>query len=208
MARVGLDRDRIVATALDLVDDVGLDGLSTRLLAERLGVQSPALYWHFRGKSDLVEAMAEAMVRELPDAAASLAALASRPSAKAVEQWLVARAELFRRVLLSRRDGARIHAGSRPPAAQYPGVEAQLDALGRLGFTAAGAARVTVAISRFVVGWVLEEQADHPGDDVPPGADTYPLIAAAFTAFEQDDPHVTFTACLSGVVHGLARTRP
>ncbi|MHA3701136.1 TetR/AcrR family transcriptional regulator C-terminal domain-containing protein [Jatrophihabitans sp. YIM 134969] len=207
MPRAGLDQDVIVATALDLVDDVGLDRLSTRLLAERLGVQSPALYWHFRAKNDVVTAMAEAMMRQLPDAGTSLETLGPRPSVKAVERWLVARGEQFRRVLLSRRDGARIHAGSTPPAAQYPGIEAQLDVLRRLGFSAASAARVTVAISRFVVGWALEEQADHTGGSAPPAADAFPLIAAAFTALEHDDPDVTFTACLTSIVHGLVHAR-
>jgi TetR/AcrR family transcriptional regulator, tetracycline repressor protein len=208
MPRAGLDQDVIVATALDLVDEVGLDRLTTRALAQRLGVQSPALYWHFRARNEVIAAMADAMIRDLPDAAASLASLGPRPSRRSVEQWLIDRAEQFRRVLLSRRDGARIHAGSRPPAAQFGGIEAQLDALGRVGLSAAAGSRITVAISRFVVGWVLEEQADHAGDDAPPDAETYPLIAAAYSALQEADPDHTFTACVTGVVRGLMTTRP
>ena len=52
-----LDRDVILQAALSLLDEVGMDKLSTRLLAERLGVQQPALYWHFKNKRALLDAM-------------------------------------------------------------------------------------------------------------------------------------------------------
>lgn len=38
-----LEREAVVRVALALLDDVGLDGLTARRLAERLGVQNPAL---------------------------------------------------------------------------------------------------------------------------------------------------------------------
>ena len=45
-----LDRQQIVDAALDLLNEVGIDQLSTRLLAQRLKVQQPALYWDFASK--------------------------------------------------------------------------------------------------------------------------------------------------------------
>jgi len=53
-----LDTERIVAAAFAMLDDEGLDGLSMRALAGRLGVQAPALYWHFTSKNALLSAMA------------------------------------------------------------------------------------------------------------------------------------------------------
>ena len=50
----------VVAEALGLLDEVGLDAVSTRRLAKRLGVEQPSLYWYFRTKKDLLAAMAEA----------------------------------------------------------------------------------------------------------------------------------------------------
>jgi len=58
-----LDREVILETALGLLDEVGMDKLSTRLLAERLGVQQPALYWHFRNKRALLDAMNSELLR-------------------------------------------------------------------------------------------------------------------------------------------------
>ena len=48
-----LSRETVIRAALDLLNEVGVDGLSTRRLAERLGVQQPALYWHFKNKREL-----------------------------------------------------------------------------------------------------------------------------------------------------------
>lgn len=46
--------DRIVATALQLVDDEGADALSMRSLAQRLNSGTATLYRHFAGRADLV----------------------------------------------------------------------------------------------------------------------------------------------------------
>ncbi len=54
-----LQRDAIVAEARALVVAEGLEGLSLRRLAARLGVTAPALYAHVRDKQDLLRALAE-----------------------------------------------------------------------------------------------------------------------------------------------------
>ncbi len=59
-----LQPNTVIRAALDLLNEVGVDGLTTRKLAERLGVQQPALYWHFRNKRALLDALAEAMLAE------------------------------------------------------------------------------------------------------------------------------------------------
>ena len=50
-----LSRDRIVATALDLLDAHGLDGLTMRRLADRLGAGVMSLYWHVDNKEDVLD---------------------------------------------------------------------------------------------------------------------------------------------------------
>ncbi len=47
-----LDRETVIQAALELLNEVGVDNLTTRKLAERLKVQQPALYWHFRKALD------------------------------------------------------------------------------------------------------------------------------------------------------------
>ena len=46
--------DRIVSTALQIVDDDGADALSMRTLAQRLDSGTATLYRHFTGRADLV----------------------------------------------------------------------------------------------------------------------------------------------------------
>ena len=53
--RPRLTRAAVVDRALALVDKSGLDALTIRKLATELGVTPMALYWHFRGKDELLQ---------------------------------------------------------------------------------------------------------------------------------------------------------
>ncbi|WP_426574664.1 TetR/AcrR family transcriptional regulator [Aquihabitans sp. McL0605] len=57
--RPPLQRDAIVDAARELIVTGGLESLSLRRLAARLGVTAPALYAHVRDKQDLLRALAE-----------------------------------------------------------------------------------------------------------------------------------------------------
>ncbi|HSP65977.1 MAG TPA: TetR family transcriptional regulator [Candidatus Deferrimicrobium sp.] len=58
----GLSRDAVIQAALDLLDSVGVEGLSMRAVAERLGVRAASLYWHLRDKEQLLDSVAEAIL--------------------------------------------------------------------------------------------------------------------------------------------------
>lgn len=58
-----LSRAEIVQAALELVDEVGLDGLTMRRLADRLGASPMGLYRHVRNKEDLVRALIDRTMR-------------------------------------------------------------------------------------------------------------------------------------------------
>lgn len=60
-----LSRERIVATALALVDEEGLAAVSTRRLAAELGVSGPSLYNHFTGKDEILDAVADTVVAQV-----------------------------------------------------------------------------------------------------------------------------------------------
>jgi len=55
----------VVDRALALADKLGLDALTIRKLATALGVTPMALYWHFRGKDELLGALAERVWSEI-----------------------------------------------------------------------------------------------------------------------------------------------
>src|SRR5207342_2203840 len=62
--RGSIDRGTIVKVALKLLDRYGIEGVSTRKVAEALGIAGPSLYWHFSSKRVLLDHMAEAMLAD------------------------------------------------------------------------------------------------------------------------------------------------
>ncbi|RUZ76092.1 TetR family transcriptional regulator [Mesorhizobium sp. M7A.F.Ca.US.006.01.1.1] len=50
-----LSRERIVAVAVELLDAQGIDGLTMRRLADRLGSGVMSLYWHVDNKEDVFD---------------------------------------------------------------------------------------------------------------------------------------------------------
>ena len=107
---MALDRQQVVAAAVALLDADGLDGVTTRKLATRLGVQSPTLYWHVPNKAALVTAIADAIL-------ADLVQRTSPPTPdESWQGWLTGLAHGLRRALLAHPDGARVisSAGSSP----------------------------------------------------------------------------------------------
>lgn len=159
--RSGLDRDEVVRVALQLLDEVGLDGLTMRSLAERLGVKAASLYWHLRSKEELEELMIEAINAELPDVDPNV-------------QWrdqLAALATGWRSVLLRHRDAARLAMGrfvTRPVTLRR--VEMVLATLRAAGFNDSDTANAAYLFSNFVPGFVAEETTERrpAGESVPP----------------------------------------
>ena len=64
--RKQLSRDVLVREALALLDSDGLDALTMRNLADRLGVVPNALYRHVRDKDDLLDGVLDAAVASVP----------------------------------------------------------------------------------------------------------------------------------------------
>lgn len=197
----GLDRKVIVDAALELLDEAGIDALTLRALASRLGVQAPALYWHVASKRELLDEMGTEIQRRVLDA------IAARP----MTEWrpaLTSYARALRAEYLSHRDGARTFSGTRltDPAvlrAQEPWLRSWTDA----GHPLTDAVDAAQAVTAFVVGFVIEEQertADRyslPDRDAAVGADAPLVMAAGRVMFT--DPGTRFTAQLDMVLDGI-----
>lgn len=174
-----LERSMVVRAALKLLEEVGLDGLTTRRLAEELGVQGPALYWHFKNKQELIDEMARALLAE-----------AHGPMEEGEDwaAWLTRTGRRLRHTLLSHRDGARLLAGFRPSSAH-----GRLDPavifrpLLEAGFAMPDALWAMLAVNRFAFGWAMDEQAA-VGRTLPP---------------PKFDPNVGFEFGLATIIAGL-----
>ena len=113
-----------------------------------------------------------------------------------------ARARVMRAALLAHRDSARIVAGNRPPESSLPGIERQLRALADAGVTPRDGLLALLALNAYVIGDVIDQQADetrqHPAPTKPlPAAEPpagsvapdgpYPLLRAAIGGMSSPD---------------------
>ncbi|HKY93453.1 MAG TPA: helix-turn-helix domain-containing protein [Nevskiaceae bacterium] len=65
-----ISRERAARAALGVIDVHGLDALSLELVAQRMGVRAPSLYYHFRDKAELLAEIARLILLDVqaPDA--------------------------------------------------------------------------------------------------------------------------------------------
>lgn len=68
--RIPLSRERVLQGAVEVADEGGLDALTMRNLAHRLGVEAMSLYYHVANKEALLDGVAEVIVGEINQAAA------------------------------------------------------------------------------------------------------------------------------------------
>jgi TetR/AcrR family tetracycline transcriptional repressor len=195
-----VDRRRILDTALEVLNDVGVDALSTRAIAERLGVRQPALYWHFKSKRALLDAINGEILARAHDARVAR-------EGEAWQDFVRRNARSFRSALLAFRDGARVHAGTEAAPDDLDHVEAQLMVLVRAGFSPGRALQLFVAVSRYVVGCVLEEQASPIAGSAQQGrldeaAQAYPVLAEAIGQYRASGHEGLFERGLDLIVRG------
>jgi TetR/AcrR family tetracycline transcriptional repressor len=203
----------MIAAALELLDEAGLDGLTLRRLASRLNVQAPAIYWHFKNKQELLDEMASAVLR---------VGIQQLPVAGAVkwDKWAMAYGKGLRRILLLHRDGAKMVSGTRlTDNSLYAPMELALRTLADAGFSSYLSLLSLSTIYSYVVGFVIEEQAvcPRPGErDEFYGpqqrgqrvdADRFPLaLQAEDHLFSDFDRH--FEDGLKLIVAGIAAQKP
>ncbi|USQ95143.1 TetR/AcrR family transcriptional regulator C-terminal domain-containing protein [Caulobacter sp. RL271] len=195
-----VDRRRILETALELLNEVGVDALSTRVIADRLGVRQPALYWHFKNKQALLDALNGEILARASDARTP------RPG-ETWQDFLRRNARSFRAALLSYRDGARVHAGTEAAPDDLDHVEAQILHLAAAGFSPGAALQLFVAVSRFVVGCVLEEQTSPISGSaeqarLDEAARAYPALGEAIAHYREGGHEALFERGLDLIVKG------
>ncbi len=204
--REPLDRRRVADTALRLLNEVGLDGLTLRAIARELDVKAPALYWHFKDKQALLDEMATEMYRRM-------VAGASLDPADTWRERLLKANRGLRAALLGYRDGAKVFSGSRFTGIEHAGqMEENLRLFTAAGLTLAQAVRALTTAYMYTLGFVTEEQGVQPlPDERREGYDVnerarlmadFPLSAqAGAEIFEDYEQH--FEEGLALVIEGI-----
>lgn len=152
-----MNREMVARAALKLLNDVGLEQLTLRLLANELGIQAPTVYWHFKSKEELIDEMATIVLGE--------GAQQLVPAKHSGEWtiWAAAFGSGLRKTLLAYRDGARMVAGSRLTNAEYMKTAERIGAtLIARGFTVRRAVVLLSTIYNYTQSFVMEEQAVFP----------------------------------------------
>ena len=200
---MALSREQIVGEAVALLDEGGLEAVTFRRLAERLGVRSPSLFWHVRNKALLLEAMAEAIL------APAFETIEPPAPGERWQDWLVGLAGRLRLALLAHPDGARLVSSAQLSETMATITERALATLVAQGMPLREARLVVLAVERFTVGHVLEEQAPRPDESVLAGFDLaafsrrHPLVTTAIAEYFEPGRTVDdlFSDTLRVIIH-------
>lgn len=146
---VPLNRDVVLQAAVALLDETGLDELSTRRLAQALGVRVGALYWHYPSKQTLLNAIAEHIIAD---------ALAAPAPDNDWTCQIRTHAHALRDATLKHPDGARVVAEMTPPGPRAIEFFQRVSAVLERERVREAAAAADVVTS-YVNGFTIEEQA-------------------------------------------------
>ena len=72
--RLRLSRDRVLRAAVALADEGGIEALTMRRLAEKLGAAPMSLYYHVANQEALLDGIADLMLREIIEATEKIGA--------------------------------------------------------------------------------------------------------------------------------------
>ena len=198
MKKEPLNRERIIQTALELIDREGLEVLSMRRVGLALGVEAMSLYHHVKDKAALLDGVYELILEPLrsPPAGASLAL--------ALEAYALA----FRAALQAHPRAMSLFA-SRPAftPASLAHVEGVLALLRRAGFSPSASLQAFNLLVAFVVGHTLYSrplEADSANPDYAAlEATSFPHLLEVAPHMATNDLEAEFALGLELLVSGL-----
>jgi len=178
-----LNREAIVAKALEIADTEGIDHVSFRRLAADFGVTPMALYTHVRDKSDLLDALADCVLGEI-----QVPTAVDLDWTDKLRRGLRAVYAVFDRHPSS---GAVLGRPVLSPASMRV-LEMLLTVLGEAGFSGEESIRLIQAVTSMILGGVVLSNA-YAHQNVTPNEYTvladqmaardYPMLASVLPAF-------------------------
>lgn len=207
-----IDARIIVEEALKLLDEVGVERLSMRRLADRTGVKAASLYWHVKNKDELLDLLADeicARVREpVPDL-----------------PWREKIATLvceIRRVSSEHRDAALILARTSPTGPNRLRLaDTMLEILAEAGFLPRQAAWASLLLTDYAAHFTAEEDRfrhrlerleSDDADGIPQRrqpeqspATSYPQISLHMPYLTHSDADARFRFGLTVLLDGLEK---
>lgn len=203
-----LSRKRIVTAAIELLDQEGVERLTMRRLAQRLGTGSTTLYWHVDTKNDVLDLVLDELFAEV-----------DLPEPSPREKWaetIVALLSGWRAAMLRHPWSAALL--GRPMLG--PNVLARTEflhaALAGAGFTPPHLNSAAYALANYVTGAALSQTAwqNHSGREIYEPAnrllqersDSYPVLAE-LGFMTENDWDGNFERGLRYLLDGIAAAR-
>ncbi|MCU1374692.1 MAG: TetR family transcriptional regulator [Actinomycetia bacterium] len=159
-ARGSLSREHIVDAAFEIAEEAGLDELSMPRLAQKLEVGVTSLYWYFRSKEELLDALTEEAVRAVDVAMPDLTKL--KWDDHVSQYWNAYRDILRSRPILADLTVLRaLSIAHSPRASQMHAarMDRELTVLVEAGFSPEEAMRAYATFSGFTRGSIQAERA-------------------------------------------------
>ncbi|WP_328869595.1 TetR/AcrR family transcriptional regulator [Streptomyces sp. NBC_00287] len=157
--RPPMDVGRIVDTALKLIDEVGIQALTLRMLAESLNSGTATLYRHFNGKDELLALVADRILGEVRVPPEELDGLDWRDAVTVAAEAFYA--------TLSRHPNALSLLAAQVPVGPNAlrGRERLIALFLSHGFPVGLAVRAFTAIGHYVIGFAIQQHG--PGTPSP-----------------------------------------
>jgi TetR/AcrR family transcriptional regulator, tetracycline repressor protein len=150
-----IEPEAVVRAALEILDAEGLEHVTLRRISSKLGVQAPALYWHFKNKEDIIDDTTHAILVQ-----GGLDNIGPPKETSTWTEWLIDTARIVRGAMVSHRDGGRVVAGASFRAKTLAKIAILTTRiLNEAGFDLLHAGLATSTIFDYVWGYVIEEQA-------------------------------------------------
>jgi len=176
--RTRLDREKVLETAVELADEIGLESLTMRKLADRLGVGAMTIYHYVSSKEEIVDGMVEIVFAEI-----------EKPPSGVDWKDAIRRRCISARAVLNRHPWAAPMLESRtaPGPANLSHHDAVIGCLRDGGLSPQLTAHAYAILDSFVYGFAFEEATLPAG-----GGEGFAEIAEEFAAHFPADvyPHL------------------
>ncbi|WP_409428657.1 TetR/AcrR family transcriptional regulator C-terminal domain-containing protein [Mycobacterium sp. SMC-11] len=204
--RPPVPRDRIIDTALQIVDEDGVDALSMRSLAQRLESGTATLYRHFANRGEVIAHVVDRMFAKVEINAEDLAGMGWQ---RACQSFALATFEVLRR----HRNVACLLAEQAPIGPQAMAHrERVLATLLDNGFSPKLAAQTYATLARYILGFAIQLTSSE-SDDAQLAKHFHALDPESFPATRTVADHLPvpleqeFMLGLELILDGLAKVR-
>lgn|SRR5574340_477618 len=158
-ARPPLNRDRVLAAAVEIADEQGVGAVTMRAVAARLGVEAMSLYNHVANKDEILDGMVDVVVEQI-DLPADVGDWREAMRRRAISAHEVFGRHPWLPVLLDSRES------SGPSGLRY--FDWVLGTLFRAGFTMDDAMRAFSLLDAYIYGFGIQQFNYSAESDVSP----------------------------------------